>query len=554
MEQFASVSNWLTILPPIILIILAVITRDVIFSITFGICVSALIFTRFDIIAAFFHSTETATEVLTSSYNVRVIAFLLIISGVVGLISKSGSAKAFSNAVGKFVKTKRRSLLITYILGFIIFTDSYFNALTIGTVMRPLTDKNNVARAKLAYVINSTGGPVCVLVPLSSFIVYAMSQINLSPGFSELNMSSLSVFLHSIPYNFYALLSLSLVLAIIICGKDFGLMKYSQKRADITGGKKLYWTKFGEPLGTDYKKLEFSKRKVYLIDMFLPILILIITAFSLFPIVGYMEIMEAQGITTFTQSISMYSIGEAFDKTDSSKVLFYSSIITATSTYCYYLLRKLIIFKDASTAFLDGTKTALTACVVLILAWIFSAMMKTDVQTGAYVSNLITEMNFPIALLPPVLFLFCAIIAFCTGSSFATFAIMIPLTVKITIDLSTQASMDPALFLHISIASILGGGVWGNQSTPVADTTIIAATASNMPHLEHVISQLYYTGLVVIHAFIGSLVITIFPHPFILLPILIASEVTIYLFISKYGDLLKQNKLLKNMLKYQSKL
>ena len=287
------------------------------------------------------------------------------------------------------------------------------------------------------------------------------------------------------------------------------------------------------------KKMIQPGKKFILIDMFLPLGVLVISAFAFFPIVGYMEAVGTNGITSIQQSFHTLSLTEAFDKTDSSKVLFYTSLITAGFTYCYYVFRKLISFKIASDVFVNGMMTTVVACLILVLAWIFSAMMKADVQTGVFVSDLIKNSNFPIVLLPPILFFFCAVIAFSTGSSFATFGLMIPLAVQVTIELSRQVGVHPEVFLHISVASILGGGIFGNQSSPVSDITIMSATAANVPHLEHVISQLYYTGLAVVIAFIGSLLISIYPHPIVILPMLIIVEIAIYLLITKYADKLK---------------
>ena len=542
MEQLTSVSNWVTIIPPLVLIIGAVVTRDVIFSIILGIVTSAMIWAGGNPVYAFFKLSERTSEVVSDGYYMRILIFLFLLAGVIGLISKSGAVKAFGNVIGRFVKTKRSSLFVTYVLGILIFIDDYFNALTVGAVMRPLTDKNKVSRSKLAFVINSTGGPICILIPISSFVVYAMSVINRSPGFAELNISALNVFMHSIPYNFYAILVLVLVFAVILFGKDYGVMKGAEKRAEETDGKVLYNSeKYGKPLGSAYtEKDDQNGKKVYLIDMFLPLAVLITCAFAFFPIVGYMEAIGTNGITTFTQAFNTLSLTEAFDKTDSSKVLFYTSLITAGFTYCYYILRKLISFKIASDVFVDGMMTTIVACLILVLAWIFSGMMKGDVQTGVFVSNLIQNSNFPIVLLPPVLFIFCAVIAFSTGSSFATFGLMIPLAVQVTIELSTKVGIPADVFLHISIASILGGGIFGNQSSPVSDITIMSATAANVPHLEHVISQLYYTSLAVVLAFIGSLLISIYPQPLVILPMLIVVEIVLYLLIAKHANRIKQ--------------
>ena len=550
MEHLSSVCGWVSILPPLVIIVCAVCTRDVIFSIILGIVTSALIFARGNVVYAFFKLSERASEVLSDAYYMRILVFLFLLAGVIGLISKSGAVRAFGNAIGRVVKTKRTSLLATYILGVLIFIDDYFNALTVGAIMRPLTDKNKVSRSKLAFVINSTGGPICILLPVSSFVVYAMSVINRSPGFKALDISALNVFIHSIPYNFYAILVLVLVFAVIILGKDYGIMNFAEKRAELTDGKKLYNSaKYGKPLGSAYSNDENVKhKKVYLFDMFLPMGVLIVSAFIFFPVVGYMEsVVKIAGINSFSEAVSRLSLTEAFDMTDSSKVLFYTAIITSGFTYCYYVLRGLISFKIASDVFVEGMMTTVIACLILVLAWIFSGFMRSDVQTGVFVSNLIKNMNFPIVFLPPVLFIFCALIAFSTGSSFATFGLMIPLAVQVTIELSAHAGLQPDVFLHISIAAILGGGIFGNQSSPVSDITIMSATAANVPHLEHVISQLYYTGLAVVIAFFGSLLVSIYPYPVVVLPLLIIVEIGVYLLIVKmWGDKRKPEKVRNN--------
>ena len=396
MDQLTSISNWVTIIPPVVLITCAILTKDVILSIVVGLITSMMIWAGGNPVYAFFRLSERASDVLTDGEYMRILAFLFILAGVIAMISKSGAVRAFGNIANKYVKTKRKSLFITYILGILIFIDDYFNALTVGAVMRPLTDKNNVSRSKLAFVINSTGGPICILIPISSFVVYAMSVINRSPGFSELNVSALNIFLHSVPYNFYAWLVLALVFAVIFFGKDFGIMKFAEKRAEMTNGKKLFSSnKYGKALGSAYTEEDKDSKKVYLIDMLLPLIVLVASAFAFFPIVGYMEAIGSNGITTFTQAFNSLTLVEAFDKTESSKVLFYTSLVTAGFTYAYYVLRKLISYKVASDVFVDGMSTTVVACLILTLAWVFSGIMKHDVQTGVYVSNLIQNSNFP---------------------------------------------------------------------------------------------------------------------------------------------------------------
>jgi tetracycline resistance efflux pump len=536
MEHFSSISNWVTIVPPILLIFCAIITKDVIFSIFFGIFSSALIFTRGNIPEAFLYVCNRIVDVLKDPFNIRILLFLLLLAGVIGLISKSGCVKAFERTVNKHVKSKRSALIITYILGLLIFVDDYFNALTVGTVMRPITDKKQVSRAKLAFIINTTAAPVCVLIPLSSWVVYVISQIQRSTGFNELNISAFGLFMDSIPYNFYAILVLFMALAIIIIGKDFGLMKKSEERAVNSNGEKLYNEKYGKPLGVSYSNNINEKKAVYLIDMLLPISILVILAFTFFPLVGYMEVVGVNGISSLEESFASMTILQAFDKTDAAKALFYTGFLTAIISYIYFVSRKLIAFREASNAFIEGMNSTLIACFILMLSWTFAIIMKHDIQTGTFLSNVIKNSNFPIWLLPPILFIFCAFIAFTTGTPWATFALIIPIAVQITIQLSFKYHIHPGVYLPITVASIMGGGIFGHQSSPVADITIMSATGANAPHLEHVLTQLYYTGFVTIFAFFGSLVVSLYPGNYFILPIFIFLEIFVLVLVLKYKN------------------
>lgn len=497
----------LGLLPPIIIIVLAFITKDVIFSLFIGIFVGTLIVANGNPFTAMLALTDRIANSLSDGWNIRIVLFCALLGAFVGMLSKTGAAYAFGKWASSNVKTKKGSLLVSWLFGLIIFIDDYFNSLTIGTVMRPVTDEKRVSRAKLSYILDSTAAPVCIIAPISSWVVTVMSVIRGSEGFSVLKISEFEFFIRLIPVNFYAILTIFMVLAIIIYGKDFGPMRESEYLAESKGI--LYnEDKYGPVTGKLESKDEGTNVKA--IDMLIPILILIISCVVFFPLVTYLNSIDGETIKTLKESFKSISLGDAFKDTDASAALFYAIIFTIVFSYVYFIIRKLLNIRKAGEAIIDGIKSMIPALVILALAWTIGGLIKSPKSEGGlglpvYLSHIFVEGKFPISILPILVFVISCLISFSTGTSWGTFTIMIPISLPIVVSLSTSLGLNYINMLNISlitIGAILAGAIFGDHCSPISDTTILSSTGASCPHLEHVTTQIPYALFV---AFISGI-------------------------------------------------
>lgn len=498
------------IIPPVLTIALAFITKDVVISLFLGILSGTLIVAGGNPFAALVNLSDVVAGSLNDGWNIRIFLFCALLGGLVGLLSKTGATKAFGRWVGLRVRTGRASLLMTWFFGLLIFIDDYFNSLAVGTVMRPITDKNGVPRAKLAYVLDSTAAPVCIIAPISSWVITVMSIVKGSEGFSALGMSEFEFFIRSIPYNIYALLTLIMVLVIILTNRDFGPMAASHRYHEKTGS--LYNIAYGDAPG-EIAEVE-GKDNARPIDMLFPIIILIISAIVFFPVTTWMGAIDGESITSLGQAMGSMSLGQAFNDTDASYALFYAVIFTLSITFVYYFARRLFSIKEASEAFREGIGSMVPALLILTMAWSIGTIIKSPPAEGGlglanYLSEAVVAGGFPLALVPMIVFGLSALIAFSTGTSWGTFAIMIPITMPIVAGLANAKGLPLEGMAHamfISVSAVLGGSVFGDHASPISDTTILSSTGASCPHLEHVATQMPYAVFVAVCSIAGFLV------------------------------------------------
>ncbi len=499
------------LIPPILTITLAFITKDVIVSLFLGIIVGALIVAGGNPFAAILNLTDLMADVLSDGWNIRIFLFCALLGGLVGMLSRTGSAHAFGMWARKKLHSPKTSLLLAWFCGLIIFIDDYFNSLAVGTVMRPIADKNKVSRAKLAWVLDSTAAPVCILVPISSWVITVMSIVKGSDGFESFGISEFAFFIKAVPYNIYAILTLIMVLTIIITNRDFGPMKRSQRLAEEG---KLFNPAFGDAPGEVEIVTSGRAGKAKVIDMLLPIIILIASALIMFPVTTYLATIDGESITTLGQAAASMTLGDAFNNTDASMALWYAVIITVAFTYVYYLLRGLFKIKEASEALINGIKSMVPALVILVMAWSIGTIIKSSPEDGglglaSFLSEVVVGGGFPLALVPAIVFILSALIAFATGTSWGTFAIMIPIVMPIAVGLASSKGLSDAASLNatlICVSAVLGGAVFGDHASPISDTTILSSTGAGCPHLEHVATQLPYAVTVAVCSFIGFLI------------------------------------------------
>lgn len=503
MEHFGA---W-GLIPPILTITLAFITKDVVISLFLGILSGTLIVAGGNPITAILNLTDGFANSLNDGWNIRIFLFCALLGGLVGMLSRTGSSRAFGRWAAKRINSPKTTMLMAWFCGLLIFIDDYFNSLAVGTVMRPIADKNKVPRAKLSYILDSTAAPVCILVPISSWVITVMSIVKGSEGFEIFGISEFAFFIKAIPYNIYAILTLIMVLTLILIGRDYGPMKHS---AELAMKGQLYDVSYGEAPGEVTLEGDDKADRASAFDMILPIIILIITSLILFPSVTYMTEASNSGVT-FREAMSMMSLGEAFNNTDASVALFYAAVITTALTYIYYICRRLFSIKDASEALISGIKSMVPALVILTMAWTIGGIIKSSPADGGlglaqYLSEVVVGGGFPLSLVPIIVFILSALIAFATGTSWGTFAIMIPITMPIAVGLGQAKGFDMNSLLNatmICVSAVLGGAVFGDHASPISDTTILSSTGAGCPHLEHVATQLPYAVTVAVCSGIG---------------------------------------------------
>ena len=505
------------IIPPLLTITLAFVTKDVIVSLFLGILSGCVIAAGGNPALALMNATDLFAASLSDGWNIRIFLFCALLGALVGMLSKTGSAQAFGIWVSKKLKTRTGSQFVTFLFGIIVFIDDYFNSLTVGTVMRSINDKNKVSRAKLAYILDSTAAPVCILAPVSSWVVTVMSIVRDAEGFDKLGISDLEFFIRAVPYNLYALTTLLMVACIIFFKRDFGPMRASELSAQKTG---VLWNeeKYGVISG-DIKEEKTVRAKA--VDMLFPIVLLIVCALVFFPLVTYLNAVDGENISSLMQAMHSMSLREAFINTDSSYALFYAIIFTLVFTYVYYLARRLMNLKEASQAVRDGIKSMIPALIILVMAWSIGTVIRSSPSDGGlglgrYLSEAVVGSGFPLWIIPAVVFVLSAVIAFATGTSWGTFGIMIPLVMPIVVGLIQGQGQNPAESLNsvfICISAVLGGAVFGDHASPISDTTILSSTGASCPHLEHVATQMPYALFAALCSFAGFIAGGIFMNP-----------------------------------------
>lgn len=465
-------SIW-SLFPPIITIILALITKEVYFSLIIGIFSGAMIFTG----GNFIQSILTFFEIMSEKVgdNVDILAFLVILGILVAAITRSGATQAYGEWAKSVISGKKSALLLTAFLGVLIFIDDYFNCLTVGTIMRPVTDKFKIARAKLAYIIDATAAPICIIAPVSSWAAAVGSSLP-----PDSNVDGFALFLQTIPFNLYAILTMIFMLFIVLSGRDFSAMKKSvEESAEEVKIPQEY-------LDAVEEKQSDGNGKI--IDLVLPLVVLILTC-----IYGML----------YTGGIhDGQTIAGAFADCSASKSLVLGAFITLIFTALLYLPRKIISFNDFCECFGHGFKAMVPAIFILCLAWTLSGICgEKYLALGNYVGMIVHDNAALAIFLPVVFFVVAAGLAFATGTSWGTFGILIPIAMAVI-------TLTPETYdmLVLCIAAILSGAVCGDHASPISDTTILASAGAQCHHLEHVETQVPYVLVVAVCCAAGFLV------------------------------------------------
>lgn len=468
-------------LPPIIAIVLALITKEVYSSLFVGIVTGAVLYAGTDFMGVLNHVVDDGIVAsLSDSYNVGILVFLVVLGILVTLVNMSGSSKAFGDWALTKVRSRVASQLAAMILGVLIFVDDYFNCLTVGSVMKPVTDNYRVSRAKLAYIIDSTAAPVCIIAPISSWAAAVTGLVEGQNGFK--------VFIEAIPYNFYAIFTLVAVVAIIVMKFDYGKMVEYERNAVEKGD--LFTVKSSQ---SEVEDSPVSKGK--LIDMLLPIIVLV--ASCLFGMLYSGGILEGA------------SFRDAFANCDAASGLSKGSLVALVFTIIYYICRRILSFGQCCNTIPEGLKLMISPMLILTFAWSLKAMTDS-LGLEDFVKNVVSKMGSGVAMfIPAVLFLIACLLAFASGTSWGTFGMLIPIGLAIT-------EAEPELTIPV-VAACMAGAVYGDHCSPISDTTIMASAGAGCDHISHVTSQLPYASLVAIISCISYLITGFTKGPWIAL-------------------------------------
>lgn len=456
------------ILPAIIAIVIALKTKEVYISLFIGIFAGALLLSDFHFIKATTTVFETMMTNLSDTWNIGVLIFLVFLGTIVALMTRAGGSRAYGKWAHQKIKNKKGALLSTFGLGVLIFVDDYFNCLTVGSVMREVCDEFKISRAKLAYIIDSTAAPICIIAPISSWAA-AVSGYTSGDGFT--------LFLQTIPFNLYALLTIVMVLCVIYFELDISGMKdheISARNGDVHHGNDEY---------QKGQEIECSD-KGQVMDLILPVLFLIISCITCMVYTG-----------GFFEGVSFI---EAFTNCDASLGLVLGSFFTLIFTFCLYIPRKIISYREYAECIPTGFKMMVPAMTILALAWTLGDIVSTHLQAGLFVATFLENTHIALAILPACLFVIGAGLAFATGTSWGTFGILIPIV--------TAIFSEGDIMLVIAISSILAGAVCGDHISPISDTTIMASAGAQCHHINHVSTQLPYALIVGIACVIGYIV------------------------------------------------
>ena len=464
------IGTWWALIPPLLAIILAFITKEVYSSLFIGVAVGALLYSGFhpwDSFVNFF-------EIMKNSMNLNILIFDVLLGMIIVLMAKSGGSAAYGKWAGTKIRTKRSALLATMGLGVLIFVDDYFNCLTVGSVMRPVTDQQKVSRAKLAYIIDATAAPVCIIAPISSWAAAVNSYVPADAG-----ISGFQLFLRTIPYNLYAILTLVMVFFICFTGFDFGLMKKHEENA----AKGDLFTSGGDEFEQVSADEENPGGKV--MDLVLPVAVLIVSAIGAMIYTGYLG--GAKDIIT------------AFSGCDAETSLIFATMVTIFYMMLLYLPRKVVDFKGFMESLVEGFKLMIPAITILIFAWSLKGIGDA-MGLAEFVGGIVGENASASIFIPVVLFAVAIFLSFSTGTSWGTFAILVPIATGM---FAGNTSLE---MMIISVSAVLAGAVCGDHVSPISDTTVMSSAGAQSNHLNHVSTQMQYAAIVAGVCMVGYII------------------------------------------------
>jgi len=513
------IPGWLSVIPPLIAIFLALIIRQVVVSLSLGIFSGALIYYNFDPLTAFLRFADTLMlNVLIDKDHMFIIVFTLLIGGVVGVISANGGTAGLAQQITKLAKTARSGMISSWLLGVMIFFDDYANSLIIGNMMRPITDKLKISREKLAYIVDSTAAPIASIVIISTWVGYEVGLISdglVTIGFTQ---NAYDVFISAIPYSFYPIATIYFVFLTSFMQRDFGPMLKFERAAR---NKKIV---LNEEESETKNKINSENAKWF--NGAIPIFVILFgTIFSL----------AATGIYNLNiAGVTEYSIQNIINHADSFSSLLWASFGASIVAIVMTVSQRILSLNNAIEAWQKGIQSMLIAVIILVFAWAISSVTN-DLKTADYIISLLSDSIDP-RLLPALVFIICAAIGFSTGTSWGTMAIVMPIVIPLTYHVGNIFGLDSESLQNVLlgvISSVLAGSVFGDHCSPIADTTILSSLASKCNHIDHVKTQLPYAISVGIFSVVfGSIPSAYGLNPFISILLIFAG---LTLFIKFFG-------------------
>ncbi|AMN37014.1 Na+/H+ antiporter NhaC family protein [Clostridium perfringens] len=483
-----------TVLPPLVSIVLAFLTKNVVVSLFIGTMTGCIMLklNGFNIITAltqgFIDFTYRALNSLADPWNAGIILQVLVIGGVIHLVAKMGGAKAIAEALARKAKTVKSAQLTTWLLGLAVFFDDYANSLIVGPIMRPVTDKLGVSREKLAFVIDATAAPIAGLAIISTWIGLEVGLIGDALKSVGIQADGFGVFLETIPYRFYNILILAFVVISAITLREFGPMLKAERRA--RRGEVLSTTEISSD-SEDLEPIEGIKLSVW--NAIIPIGVLIVSSLIGFYYSGWVTIMSGEDLAIIelmnNTPFSFAGIQAAFSNADASVVLFQSALLATIVALILGVSRKIFTISEGIGIWIEGMKGLLITGVILILAWSLSSVIK-ELGTASYLVGVLSD-AIPAFLLPAIIFILGSIIAFATGTAYGTMGILMPLAIPLSFAINPEWN-----FVIVSTSAVLTGAIFGDHCSPISDTTILSSTGAGCDHIEHVRTQIWYAVFV----------------------------------------------------------
>ncbi len=483
--------KFFTLLPPLIAIILAFITKNVILSLIIGVLSGSMLINSGNVVKSFTDLCSRIIASMADSWNAGIILQVLVIGGLIAVITKMGGARAIAESLSKRAKTPASAQIIAWLMGLFIFFDDYANSLIVGPIMKPITDKMRISREKLAFIIDSTAAPVAGLALVSTWIGYEISLIK--DGYSIIGDNSINaygIFMETIPYRFYNILMLIFVVLSGYMLREFGPMYKAEKRARTTG--KVTEVEVDEDAGDDMLK-EKAGITPSIWDALIPILTLIIGALVGFYFNG-LGTLEGETLNAVKASpFSMYAIRETFGASDASVVLFEAALFASIIAIIMGVAKKVFSVTEALDTWIHGMKHLVITGVILLLAWSLSSVIK-ELGASTYLVSLLSN-SVPKVLLPSIIFILASIISFSTGTSYGTMGILMPLAIPLADAIAKVNNLEGASlhnYIVITVSAVLTGAIFGDHCSPISDTTILSSMGASCEHLAHTKTQIIY--------------------------------------------------------------